>query len=459
MSLGLEFNISAKDQASAAVETVNKKIKDFGKDVAKSFLSFAAPLTLLQTGISFVGDKIEEYNQKVKEATEGAAKLKDEAADIGVSVEVWQRLKGAADESGIAVSKVGKLYNEAVRLIEQGKDPLSDASRILRDALGFASEDVAKGNLQAIDVIERMGKAISGATSETDAMNLATALLGETMAKELLPALREAAKLKEGYVDTEGLTEEEAQVLREAKAEERRTKAREEYNTAAQAAAQRFLETDEEAGKIGVQFGQIRAGFEGSQAARDTMRSKAGFMSEDPAVQAAIRKLLRDRVAAAKEASKAETDAAAASVRASAVAKDQAEYEAFIAEFLAEQEAESAKDNAKEQTEADKAAQKAADEKAKKDKKDLADALDADEKLKKENASGTGKLTVSSLREIGGGLAGESILSGLDIQQKQLDISQSILIELQKLNVKTLPEAPTSIDFTKGGINQTTFNA
>jgi hypothetical protein len=455
MSLGLEFNISARDQASAAVETVNKKIKDFGKDVAKSFLSFAAPLTLLQTGISYVGDQIEEYKQKVKEATENAAKLKDEAADIGVSVEVWQRLKGAADESGIAVAKVGKLYNEAVRLIDQGKDPLSDASRTLRDALGFAAEDVAKGNIEAIEVINRMGKAIAGATSETDAMKIATALLGETMAKELLPALREAAKLKEGYVNTEGLTDEEAEVLRNAKAEERRTKAREEYEIAAKAAAKRFLETDAQAGDVA-----NKTSWEMTEAGRRSLTpGKINQLASDPKVQAEINKLLKERAAAAKEAAKSETDAAAAAVRASAAAKEQADYEAFITEFLAEQEAEAAKDRDKEQTEADKAAKKKADDKEKQDKKDLADALDAQDKLDKENAAGTGKLTVSSLREIGGGLAGEALTNSLDVAQKQLDISQAILIELQKLNVKTLPEAPTSIDFTKGGINQTTFNA
>lgn len=456
MSLGLEFNISARDQASAAVETVNKKIKDFGKDVAKSFLSFAAPLTLLQTGISYVGDQIEEYKQKVKEATENAAKLKDEAADIGVSVEVWQRLKGAADESGIAVAKVGKLYQEAVKLIEAGKDPLSDASRILRDALGFASEDVAKGNIEAIQVIERMGTAIAGASSEAEAMKIATALLGETMAKELLPALREASKLKEGFVNTEGLTEEEAQVLRNAKADERRTKAREEYKVAAKAASLQFLRrdaTDEEAAQVAKAMGYD--GPERHAAARG--RAFAG--ATNPKVMAEINRLLKERAERAKEAAKSETDAAAAAVLASAAAKEQADYEAFITDFLADQAAESAKDNAKEQADADKEAQKKADEKAKNDKKALADALDAKAKLDEENAAGTGKLTASSLRDIGGGLAGEAMVNALDIQQKQLDISQSILIELQKLNVKTLPEAPASIDFTKGGINQTTFNA
>jgi hypothetical protein len=444
MSLGLEFNISAKDQASAAVETVNKKIKDFGKDVAKSFLSFAAPLTLLQTGIGFITDKMDEYNKRMEAATENASKLKDEAADLGVSVDVWQRLKGAADESGIAVGKVGKLYTEAVKLIEAGKDPLSDAAKVLRDALGFAAEDVARGNIDAIAVIERMGTAISGATGEADAMQMATALLGETLAKELLPALREAAKLKQGFVDTEGLTEEEAAVLRAAKAEERRKKAREEFNDAKKAVTQRFLETDPEGRAILGEF--AGASFGGAS---------AGEAASDEATQKRVSEILKKRAEDQKAADLANNTAAAQRVRDAAAAakieKDKKEAADKEAKEKPKQDAKAAADKEKED--------KAAKDKADKDKKALGDALDAKAKLDEENAAGTGKLTASSLRDIGGGLAGEAMVNALDIQQKQLDISQSILIELQKLNIKTLPEAPASIDFTKGGINQTTFNA
>jgi hypothetical protein len=447
MSLGLEFNISARDQASAAVETVNKKIKDFGKDVAKSFLSFAAPLALMQTAFGAIGSYIEDYNKRMQEAMDNGAKLKDDAADLGVSVEVWQRLKGAADESGIAVAKVGKLYNEAVRLIEEGKDPLSDSARILRDALGFAGEDVAKGNIKAIEVIERMGKAISGATSDTDAMNLATALLGETMAKELLPALREAGQLKAGFVDTEGLTEEEAAVLRAAKAEERRKKAREEFNDAKKAVTQRFLETDPEGRAMMGEYAAT-SGYGGAS---------TGALASNEAMQKRVSEILKKRAEDQKAADLAANTAAAQSVRDAAAAakieKDKKEAADKDAKEKPKQDAKAAADKEK--------ADKAAKDKETKDKKDLGDALDAKAKLDEENAKGTGKLTVSSLREIGGGLAGEAITNGLDIQQKQLDISQSILIELQKLNEKTLPEDPRSIDFTKplslSGV--TTFNA
>jgi len=64
-------------------------------------------------------------------------------------------------------------------------------------------------------------------------------------------------------------------------------------------------------------------------------------------------------------------------------------------------------------------------------------------------ASEGSKLTLSSLREIGGGLAGEALVNAADMDRQMLDINTKMLIELQKLNVKTLPEVPPSTDFTK----------
>lgn len=441
MSLGLEFNISAKDQASKAVETINKKIKDFGKDVAKSFLSFAAPLTLMQSAVSAVGDAIDDYNKRMQEAIDNGSKLKDDAADLGVSVEVWQRLKGAADESGIAVAKVGKLYQQAVSMIEEGKDPLSDASKVLRDALGFASEDVAKGNIEAIAVIERMGNAIAGASSEADAMKIATALLGETMAKELLPALREAAKLKEGFTNAEGLTEQEAAVLREAKAEERKTKAREEYNDAVQAVTRRFLEKDPEGRKLAEQEKGVKPG---------TTLSTLDYwgLSRTESVQEKVSAMLKKRAEDQKNADKSSLTAAADKVK---LTDEQIKAEAEAQDRADKAIEEAMKQQAKDEEKANEDANKKAEEKKKQDKKDLGDALDAEAKAAADALTGAGaaKLTVSSLRDIGGGLAGEAMTNALDVQRQTLDINKSILIELQKLNLKTLPEVPASTDFTK----------
>lgn len=442
MSDGLEFNISAKDQASKAIETVNKKIKDFGKDVAKSFLSFAAPLTLMQNGFAAIGDAIEDYNKRMQEAIDNGSKLKDDAADLGVSVEVWQRLKAAADESGIAVGKVGKLYQEAVSMIEKGKDPLSESARILRDALGFAGEDVAKGNLQAIDVIERMGTALSGASSEADAMQIATALLGETMAKELLPALREAAKLKEGFVNTEGLTEQEAAVLRQAKAEERKTKAREEYANAVQAVTATFLQNDPEGKRLAEREKNVKPG--------TTLTGiDIWALSREQGVQEKVSAILKKRQEDAKKADNSSVVAAADRVK---LTDEQLKAEAEAQDAANKAISDAIEQGSKDQEKADAEAEKRAQDKKKQEKKDLADALDAEIKANKTETNTTAKMTVSSLREMGGAIAGENLANQPDVQRETLDIQQKILIELQKLNVKTLPEAPASTNFTLNNV-------
>lgn len=79
MADDLSFTISAQDQASRAVETVQKKIQGFGSDVAKLALGVAGPMALLQAGIGYVTDKWNEYKQAQTDAFEkGAALAYDE---------------------------------------------------------------------------------------------------------------------------------------------------------------------------------------------------------------------------------------------------------------------------------------------------------------------------------------------------------------------------------------------
>ena len=74
MADDVSFTISASDQASKVVETVQKKIQDFGKDVAKLALGVAGPMALLQAGIGYVTEKWQEYQQAQKDAFEAGAK-------------------------------------------------------------------------------------------------------------------------------------------------------------------------------------------------------------------------------------------------------------------------------------------------------------------------------------------------------------------------------------------------
>lgn len=87
MADDLSFTISAQDQASRAVETVQKKIQAFGGDVAKLALGVVGPMALLQAGIGYVTDKWNEYKQAQQEAFDkGASGTYEEVkaqADLG----------------------------------------------------------------------------------------------------------------------------------------------------------------------------------------------------------------------------------------------------------------------------------------------------------------------------------------------------------------------------------------
>lgn len=88
MSNSLEFKISADDQASRVVETVQHKIENFGRDIAKMALGFAGPLALIQAGFGLISDAIAETKRQAEElkkfqedaAKESAAKVTNKEA-------------------------------------------------------------------------------------------------------------------------------------------------------------------------------------------------------------------------------------------------------------------------------------------------------------------------------------------------------------------------------------------
>jgi hypothetical protein len=463
MANDLEFTISAKDQASRAVETVQKKLKNFGSDLAKMALGFAAPLALAQMAFSAIGDAIEEHKKKVQEAIDNTAELSNKATDLGVSVEVYQKLSSAADAAGMSIDKVGKAYTEIQKLLAGAVGGGNDTAKML-EVLGFAADDIANGLVQPMDVIEKLGAAMLGAKDDTTAMKIATAVLGETLAKDLLPQLKAAMDLAGGFGEEAGISKEEAELIRQKKIKEKQTKNREEAQIAKQEAAKEFLTSDPEGQKIIArkQAEAARAANAGGAAVVLGTETIAGMKD----VQDEVMRILKARAAAEKERLRIANEAkaneiivAAEALAAEKEAQDradkaieeamtQAEKDAKKAEEDKRKAGEKSKDDAAKasQKEADEA-KKAADDKAKKDKDELGKALDAEEKARKTPE----KLTLSSLREIGGAISGEAF-SPVDYQKETLDIQAKILVELERLNLKTLPEAPTSVDFTKQSI-------
>lgn len=469
MSNSLEFSINAKDNTSKVVDTVNKKINSFGSDLAKMALGVAGPMALVQMGISAIGSAIEDYKQKIAEAIKFGAELPNQAKALNISVEEYQRLGGAAQAAGVGIDQVANAYSEVKKAIDAAKDPTSSQAAALQ-ALGFAAADIASGAIKPIEVIERLGRAMSTGADDATQFKIASALLGGSVEK-LIPILLKAKEASQGYTDAgDVLTDDEAAILRESEAVKRQVEMKDKVAKARQEARDmarrgggagtsgKFLEAKRALGfemttdQASERFGDI------SSVSGSAAMAAAGYgVRVDAKGERSVRKLdLTDEEAdlvikeymareKARKAAEEEGKAAAAKEAAAklkAIADEAAAKKAKEAGD-AKATADASKDKKKKDDDAAKDAKKAADDKAKKDKDELGKALDAQDK-----AAAESKFTGSSLRDIGGALAGEAMTSGIDYAAATLDINQKILIELQKLNVKTLPEVP-STNFTK----------
>jgi len=441
MSNDLSFTISARDQASRAVETVQKKIKNLGTDLAKGFLSFAAPLTLVHTGISMIGEAIEAQKKKVAESIEAYTGISDKAADIGVATDEFLRLSKAAEASGIGVNKVAKLFTEVTDIIDQATISGSAQEKMLT-ALGFSAEQIAAGMLKPIQVIEAMGIAMGGASSNTDRMALATTMLGKSAA-DLIPVLLKAQQIANGYGEDPGISQDQIALIEEKKRREQQAKNREQAAIAATEATRIFLESSEpEVAGVLARAGERAA--EGTTAGGIVL-SPASAAKDLKAQEEVLAILKKRREAAALARSEAGAGSAAAltelemaRMNDEAVAAALADQAKGVADLEKEKEA-AAKNDAKRTAQELDEAQKVKDEKAK-------------------EAAKNAKLTVSSLREIGGAMAGEFIPSdpAPEYLKSIAETEKEILKAVVELREEIASGKMQGVDFTKDP-NQSMF--
>jgi hypothetical protein len=459
MSNDMEFRISARDQASQAIDTVQRKIMSFGKDIAKGLVAFAGPMALVQGAIGMISEKIEEAKKKMAEAVDFAATLKTKAGDVGISEDEFLRLNNAAIATGVSFDKLAKSYVDLKTLLESAKAGGTDFGSML-ESLGFAADDIAKGLVGPIDVINRLGQAMAGAGDDTQAMAIATAVLGKDLAEKLLPALKEAKDLQEEFSQTPGLTKEEADFLRKREQDKQAEENREKLETArteflqskfggfSGLAGRDIREMDPEVAKILQSFGLTRM-IKGAPGGPDIMSGVSGLSSElenNPQLRQALIDLVKRRAEAEKERLRIENEGKAQAVLEARERIDSQEaYDQLMDELIAQ---------AQEQVKAEEDAQKKkqdADDKLQRERvKETLDAIDEEAKAREKAKEAAGKMTVSSLREIGGAMIGEGLGAPVvNYEKETLDISKRILVELEKANGK-IP--PSSIDFTK--INQ-----
>ena len=465
MSNSLEFSINAKDNTSKVVDTVNKKINNFGSDLAKMALGVAGPMALVQLAISAIGEEITKYKERIAEAIKFGSEIPNQAKALNITAEEYQRLGSAAESAGVGIDTLAQAYIEVRKAIDAAKDPASSQAAALQ-ALGFAAADIAAGAVKPIEVIERLGRAMATGADDATQFKIASGLLGSSVEK-LIPILRKAQEASQGYTDAgDVLTDEEAAILRESEMTKKKQELQEKVAEARKQARQKMFEGETGKGRREVMKElfptlteeEMRKQSGGSMSMEGYGRRinyKEGRRVEDTYVKDKLTDEEKDLIIkeyAEREKARKATEAAAAQ----AAAKEAADKLKTIADEAAakkqkeKETADAAKakekadaDAVKEKEKADADAAKIAADKEKQKKDELGKALDAEAK-----AADSVKFTGSSLRDIGGALAGEAMTSGIDYQAAALDISQKILIELQKMNVKTLPEVPDT-NFTK----------
>jgi len=175
MADDLSFTISANDQASKAVETVQKKIQDFGKDIAKMALGVAGPMALLQAGIGLAIDKYKEYQQakidarKEKEAELDAIAKAEQDKDLERQKQSVEAYKKAEAEKTAFFKRQEEERKKKLSLQEEIKQLEEELQRNFEpltggDLLAKLSEDYKDARNKAHDIYQQRQAGRQGVT-------------------------------------------------------------------------------------------------------------------------------------------------------------------------------------------------------------------------------------------------------------------------------------------------------
>lgn len=391
MSQEMQITIAAKDTASKVIASVQQKVNNFGKDVGRSIVAIAGPMALFTMAFSKISERIAEIAAKRKEAFDWGASLEQSSARMGVTVEQFQAIEAAADTTGESVDRVGKSFKLASDLIKAARSGNLDAAASL-EALGINLDNLDKATPQ--EVLKSLAVALATTEDPAKRAQLAIAALGKS-AGELQDVLAKGFDIAGAIEGTEGLTAEEAALLREQAREERAAKNRERLAMARQASAQRFLESPEGAGFLAAAQRKAleSAGPYGGGAAPNIT---AETMSRDPRIQAEIQAIVAKRL----------------------------------------KETEAAKPKASEQTA--NALQKKAEEEKKKAEEEAKKAERSSKQKKITSKRGEIEFdpgqapTVSSLRAIGGAFAND-VATSVDYNQIQVDLQRNMVRLLEQI--------------------------
>jgi hypothetical protein len=293
----------------------------------------------------------------------------------------------------MSVTEVGDAFKAANNLIQQAKQGNLAAAESLA-TMGFSLMELDK--IKPEDVIRRIGEAMATAEDPADKLKIAIGALGKE-GEKLQGILAKGFDIAGAFKAKDGLSDAEAEFLAKSDAEARGKANRERLVEARRGLTEKFLEEDPE-GKRLVEKERARiaalAGPAGGQAAAAGFGITAGSISTNDQIQNEVQRILAERAAAAVKPPTPEAVSAAGGLIA----------------------------------------------KAEEDAKPAADKVKPGKVAPSPSVAG---MEFSSLRAIGGAMAGDSSIRGTE--EERTEIARQIRDRLDKLIEQNQP----SIDFTK----------
>lgn len=197
----MQFDIVANDKATPAMGKVEKSMDGFGKKLGSSMTMAAARAMAALAAV-----------QKVMQVAGELGDISDEAAKLGVSVEMYQRLKFSAEAYGGSVEDIAKGLIKVNNVLDEAATKGGPNAEILK-ALGFAQEEITNRVIETEEVYRRLALAIGAATSEEEKFALASRVFGDRQAQAMVPILADYEKFLQTQKSIRTISDQNAAAL------------------------------------------------------------------------------------------------------------------------------------------------------------------------------------------------------------------------------------------------------
>lgn len=194
----MQFDIVANDKATPAMGKVEKSMEGFGKKVGAGMAMAAAKAAVLMAAFSRISDWIGKQGR-----------IADEAAKLGLSPEVYQKLSFAAQDYSMDVSQMAMALKDVNTLLDVAATKGGPELKAM-EALGFSRSEVEGRMISQQQVMQRMAEVMKEARSEEEKFAMATRMVGSRVAQSIVPILSDFEKFNKLQEELTVLTNKNA---------------------------------------------------------------------------------------------------------------------------------------------------------------------------------------------------------------------------------------------------------